>query len=148
MAIHVNYSHKCPKCGLEYIAYKEGIKCPKCGAEPNEVFDIVGEAISSYWYNIDVGSMPIFGIADFYVYHIQRTITKFLRKLVGVTMPEEAKKVLMAHIVRMRFDQFNELKEHMKELTAYLVDRLIEVVYENGEPNPIWLNPKKIDKAW
>ena len=68
MTHHSHYDYHCPGCGTQYICYKEGACCPECNMEGTEVYDIVGEAITSYWYNVDFGGVfGVFSLGDHYL---------------------------------------------------------------------------------
>ena len=52
MTLHINYEHKCQRCGTNYIPFDTDVPCPKCGLVESERYDLVGTAVESTLYNL------------------------------------------------------------------------------------------------
>lgn len=120
MTIHSYYNHKCPKCGVEYIAFKKGIKCPQCNADPKEVYPIAKEALSAWRYHKKMygsGVPPVFVIlssGDKYIYISAVFLDRYNNE-----KPRDDEKYIKEFVEKVKCEEY--MKQHFAQYLEHLL---------------------------
>lgn len=127
MSLHIDYDHKCPECGAEYVPYDLDIPCPNCGLlEKKRYESFVEETIESMCYNTLTG----FGFypSAWYCTCLADDILLFIFRVFAVyenyREEESWEHFLHEYIRDSTFDDYEYLRDYMRVLAQRIHDTM------------------------